>query len=71
MCHLMSFYVATALSSHENTHTHTHFICLLQQPIKCKTHAVGSGTVCSQDLTESGFKYIIRRIYVNGTQIGN
>lgn len=42
MCHLMSFYVATALSSHEKKTQH--FICLLQEPIKCKTHAVGSGT---------------------------
>lgn len=38
----MSFYVATALSSHEKKTQH--FICLLQEPIKCKTHAVGSGT---------------------------
>lgn len=68
MCHLMSFYVATALSSHEKK---KHILYVYYSNRLNARLSLLAQVLWVQDLTDSGFKYIIMSIYVNGTQIGN
>lgn len=67
MCHLMSFYVATALSSHEKKN-----ILYVYYSNRLNARLMRWAQVlCASDGSESGFKYIIMGVYANGTQIRN
>lgn len=63
----MSFYVATALSSHEKKNIlYVYYSNRLNARLMLLAQVLWA-----QDLTESGFEYIIMSIYVNAAQIGN